>query len=174
MSNVQCSLILASFYSKRGYNWNGCQRGVIKCGFGHWYQVRYIFALMTARRRRVIYWQTLWRVIWGILCHFLPVLYQVFAGSEVEAGCCAHVSPARSTNAQTDLSLEDIVGQSRTLIPFVWRKVCVNFAVCARIVMLENKPIVLSMLLHNWCFNSWKNFVHIQVPPGSEDSVQND
>lgn len=120
------------------------------CSFGQWYHVWYLLAfnLMAVRKRRAIDRDTL-RIIWGLFCHFPPVFSQVFVDSEAEAGCSTHVSPARFINAQTELSLDDIAGQSRTLIPFVWRKVRVNYAVCASIVLLENKPITLAMLLHN-------------------------
>lgn len=118
------------------------------CSFGQWYHVWYRLTLMTVRKRRGINRDTL-RIIWGLFCHFPPVFSQVFVDSEAEAGCCAHVSPARFINAQTELSLDDIAGQSRTLIPFVWRKVRVNYAVCASIVLLEIKPITSAMLLHN-------------------------
>lgn len=113
-------------------------RDTSKCGFGHWYLVRYFFALMTARRRRVIDWQTLRRVIWGIFCHFLPVLSQVFAGSDIETGFCAHVSPARFTNAQTDLSLEDSGPIKDVDTVRLKESLCqLCSTVCARIVLLE-------------------------------------
>ena len=102
------------------------------------YRVWLPLAVITARRRLVIDWQTFLMVLWGIFRHSSNNTVLNSSGFRGWGWRLRTRLPSSSHKCSIGFKSGDIAGQSMTLIAFVWRKFCVNLAVCARALSCWN------------------------------------